>query len=84
MYPILSFLHNLSEYQLEQIIEDVIASRTIGHELEGLAVVHWSLLRVDLKNNNVSQSLFFACLPKLHTKSAPVTKIRIPPWSPEG
>jgi hypothetical protein len=37
-----------SENQLEDIVEDKVAALSIREKLESLAVVHWSLLFVDL------------------------------------
>lgn len=42
--------NNLSENQLEDIVENEIASSSIWHKLENLAVVHRSLLLIDLKD----------------------------------
>jgi hypothetical protein len=39
---------HLSEHQLEDVIEDIIASGTVRHKLECLAVVHGPLLLIDL------------------------------------
>jgi hypothetical protein len=39
---------DLSEYQLEDIVVDEVASSTIWKKLKGLAVIHRALLIVDL------------------------------------
>ena len=36
------------EDKLKDVVEDVVASGTIWEKLEGLGVVHWSLLLIDL------------------------------------
>lgn len=46
-----------TKHQLEDIVEDEVASSAIREELEGLAVVHRSLLIVDLEVKQVSQSI---------------------------
>lgn len=54
LYPTSSLLHIMacsSEDQLENVVEDVEAACSVGEELEGLAVVHGSLLIIDLGNN---------------------------------
>jgi len=83
---------NLSEDQLENVVEDVIASGSIRHKLECLAVVHRSLLLIDLEDlNQRSACQLYTSTSSLksiwywwRTKSAPVTRIRIPACSPEG
>ena len=36
------------EDELEDVVEDVVASSTIWDKLESLGVVHWSLLLINL------------------------------------
>jgi hypothetical protein len=47
-----------SENQLEDIVEDKVAALSIGEKLESLAVVHWSLLLVDLDKVTVSLLIY--------------------------
>lgn len=49
LYPThFSSLGHLSENEFEDIVEDIIASGTIWEELEGLAVIHRTLLLINL------------------------------------
>jgi hypothetical protein len=88
-YPPKSF--QSSKYQLENIVVDV-EGLTLWHELENLAVVHWSLLFIDLERNQCQHPTFIVTVlrsqygyrKECHTKSAPVTKMIIPPASFEG
>jgi hypothetical protein len=57
VYPTMaSFIDHLSspEYQLEDVVEDIVTSLSIWEKLEGLAIVHWSLLLVDLGTYYIS------------------------------
>ncbi len=49
MYPSLQPIYRLTEDQLENIVENEVASGAIWKELEGLAVIHGSLLIIDLQ-----------------------------------
>lgn len=49
MYPTSPSAAHSSKYQLEDIVEDEVASLAVGEKLEGLAVVHRSLFFVDLE-----------------------------------
>jgi hypothetical protein len=51
--PLLNLSYGyLTKDQLEDIVEDVVASSSIWQELETLAVVHWPLLLIDLQTYN--------------------------------
>ena len=39
------------EDKLKDVVEDVVATGAIREELEGLGVVHWSLLLIDLSQS---------------------------------
>jgi hypothetical protein len=49
MCPNSNYTRNSSEHQLEDVVVNEIASRTVWQELKGLAIVHGPLLLVDLK-----------------------------------
>jgi hypothetical protein len=55
--PSLKLSHGyLTKDQLEDIVEDVVASSSIWQELETLAVVHWPLLLIDLQRQNLANA----------------------------
>lgn len=47
----LALLAPLTEHELEDVVKDEVASGSIRQKLETLAVVHWSLLLIDLEQN---------------------------------
>ncbi len=49
IYPNLS-----TEDELEDVVEDEVASGSIRHQLEALGVVHWSLLLVHLRSSRLA------------------------------
>lgn len=58
--------HLTREDKLEDIVEDVVAPGAIWKKLEGLSVVHWSLLFVDLYQSllaNVTLYVAESCMP---------------------
>lgn len=55
--PICSSNRLLSIYQFEHVVENEIASRAVGEELEDLGVVHWSFFFVDLAYRQHEQVL---------------------------
>lgn len=51
-----SVLAPLTEHELEDVVEDEVAAGSIRQKLEALAVVHWSLLLVDLEQYELASS----------------------------
>lgn len=47
----LALLAPLTEHELEDVVEDEVASGSVWQKLETLAVVHWSLFLIDLEQN---------------------------------
>jgi hypothetical protein len=47
----LALLAPLTEHELEDVVEDEVASGSVRQKLETLAVVHWSLFLIDLEQN---------------------------------
>lgn len=47
----LALLAPLTEHELEDVVEDEVASGSVRQKLEALAVVHWSLLLIHLRQN---------------------------------
>lgn len=46
-----SILAPLTEHELEDVVEDEVASGSVRQKLETLAIVHWSLFLIDLEQN---------------------------------
>ena len=52
-----SSFHLSTVHQTEDVVEDEVASLTVGQEMEGLGVVHGLLLFIDLKHRNSNSKL---------------------------
>lgn len=67
--------------ETENVVVDKVAALSVGEELEGLSVVHGLLFLVDLYHRNSQNQIRQSTRARAHTKRAPVTRTRIPPFS---